>query len=406
MKQITGWIKTHKRLTILLAIMVFLWAVMFYMFLTQTKQPVDGKLQFDQNTPTNSAAVKPQPTEPNLQITEVLTGLSRPWDVVFLPDTTLLFNERSGSVSKIVAGEKVIIARIPDVYAVGEGGLTGLALDADFVKNRYLYTCMNSQVAGRVDVRLVRWRLNEAASSLGERKDIVTSIPSNRSGRHSGCRVRSASDGTLWVGTGDAAVASHPQSPQSLGGKILHVNREGEAVSGNMSPPFDPRIFSYGHRNVQGIVLFDRPEGDVYGYSVEHGSDRDDEVNILKKGNFGWAPRVTYVEAGIPMTDLSRFPDAVSAVWSSGFPTIAPSGATQLKGEKWGSWENAVAMAVLKGKHVRIMTFDSSHKLLSEKTNITEFGRIRSTALAPDGSMYLTTDNGNNDKIIQIMPIQ
>jgi glucose/arabinose dehydrogenase len=406
MKQITGWIKTHKRLTILLAIMVFLWAVMFYMFLTQTKQPVDGKLQFDQNTPTNSAAVKPQPTEPNLQITEVLTGLSRPWDVVFLPDTTLLFNERSGSVSKIVAGEKVIIARIPDVYAVGEGGLTGLALDADFVKNRYLYTCMNSQSADRIDVRLIRWRLNEAATSLGERKDIVTNIPSNRSGRHSGCRVRSASDGTLWVGTGDAAIASNPQNPQSLGGKILHVNREGEAVSGNMSPPFDPRIFSYGHRNVQGIVLFDRPEGDVYGYSVEHGSDRDDEINILQKGNFGWAPRVTYVEAGIPMTDLSRFPDAVSAVWSSGFPTIAPSGATQLKGERWGSWENAVAMAVLKGKHVRIMNFDSSHKLLSEKTILTQFGRIRSTALAPDGSMYLTTDNGNNDKIIQIIPTQ
>ena len=106
------------------------------------------------------------------------------------------------------------------------------------------------------------------------------------------------------------------------------------------------------------------------------------------------------------MTDLDRFPDAVSAVWSSGFPTIAPSGATQLKDEKWGSWENAVAMAVLKSKHVRIMNFDSSHKLLSEKTILTQFGRIRSTALAPDGSMYLTTDNGNNDKIIQIIPTQ
>lgn len=406
MKRIIGWIKTHKRLTSLLVIMVFLWAVMVYMFLTQTKQSEDGRVQSDQNIPSDSPAVKTVPTEPNLQITEVLEGLSRPWDVVFLPDKTVLFNERGGSVSKIVAGEKVVIARIPDVYAVGEGGLTGLTLDSDFAKNRYLYTCMNSQSAGRVDVRLVRWRLDEAAVSLGERKDIVTGIPSNRSGRHSGCRVRSASDGTLWVGTGDAAVASNPQNPQSLGGKILHVNREGEAVSGNMSPPFDPRIFSYGHRNVQGIVLFDRPEGDVYGYSVEHGSDRDDEINILKKGNFGWAPRVTYVEAGIPMTDLSRFPDAVSAVWSSGFPTIAPSGATQLKGERWGSWENAVAMAVLKGKHVRIMNFDSSHSLAGEKSILTQFGRIRSTALAPDGSMYLTTDNGNNDKIIQIIPTQ
>ncbi len=404
MKQLIQWIKVHKRLTILLVTMLFLWAAMIYLFLNRDNQPNSAVPPLDQDTTTTSVAEPSEPVEPELQVAEILTGLSRPWDVVFLPDKTILFNERGGSVSKVVAGTKVVIATIADVYAVGEGGLTGLALDADFANNRYVYTCMNSQVAGRVDVRLVRWRLSEAASSLGERKDIITGIPSNRSGRHSGCRVRSARDGTLWIGTGDAAVASHPQDPQSLGGKILHVNREGEAVAGNLPQPFDPRIFSYGHRNVQGIVLFDQPQGDVYGYSVEHGSDRDDEINVLKKGNFGWAPRITYVESGISMTDLNRFPDAVSAVWSSGYPTIAPSGATQLRGRQWGSWENAVAMAVLKGKQVRIMNFDSSHKLIAEKTILTQFGRVRSATLSPDGSMYVTTDNGGNDKIVHITP--
>lgn len=394
----------NKRLRLLiLMVLAFMWLLIALYVRSSHNDAVSPELRISGSKDNVQNEI---PKEPTLSINILASGLDHPWDVITLPSGTVIFNERSGVISKLMNGKKQLITQITDVYAVGEGGLTGLALDADFANNRYVYTCMNSQLAGRVDVRLVRWRLDEAAVSLGERKDIVTGIPSNRSGRHSGCRVRSASDGTLWLGTGDAAVASHPQSPQSLGGKILHVNREGEAVSGNMSSPFDPRIFSYGHRNVQGIVLFDQPQSDVYGYSVEHGSDRDDEINLLKKGNFGWAPRVTYVEAGIPMTDLSRFPDAVSAVWSSGFPTIAPSGATQLKGEMWGSWENAVAMAVLKGKHVRIMSFDPSNKLLSEKTILTQFGRIRSTALAPDGSMYLTTDNGNNDKIIQITPKQ
>ncbi len=353
--------------------------------------------------PVTTSEIK-TPVEPQLVPSEVLGGLSYPWDVVFLPDGALLFNERGGQVSKLVDGKKVVIADIADVYAVGEGGLTGLALDAKFAENRYLYTCFNAQTASGLDVRLARWKLSEDTASLTDRKDIVVGIPSNRSGRHSGCRVRSDAQGDLWVGTGDAAVASNPQSPSNLGGKILHVTRDGMPAGGNLPAPFDPRIFSYGHRNVQGLILFDEPQDDIYGYSVEHGSDRDDEINLLKSGNFGWSPRVTYVESGIPMTDLTRFPDAVSAVWSSGNPTIAPSGATLLKGEKWGTWNRAVAVAVLKGRHLRIMRFDESRKLIEEKAVLGEYGRIRSASLAPDQSLYITTDNGSNDKIIKVTP--
>lgn len=349
---------------------------------------------------------KPTPVEPKLGTAELVTGLSHPWDVVFLADGTTLFNERSGQISKLMNGKKALIADIADVYAVGEGGLTGLALDAKFDENRYLYTCFNAQTASGLDVRLVRWKLSEDTTSLTDRKDIIVGIPSNRSGRHSGCRVRSDVQGNLWVGTGDAAVASNPQSPTNLGGKILHVTRDGMPAGDNLPAPFDPRIFSYGHRNVQGLVLFDEPKDDIYGYSVEHGSDRDDEINLLKSGNFGWAPRVTYVEAGIPMTDLGRFPNAVSAIWSSGSPTIAPSGATLLRGDKWGTWNGAMAMAVLKAKHLRIMRFDENYKLIEEKIIFSEFGRIRSASLGPDQALYITTDNGSNDKIIKIIPSQ
>ncbi len=341
---------------------------------------------------------------PKLSTTEVLTGLSRPWDIVFLPDGTMLFNERAGTVSKMSGGKKQAIKTINDAYAVGEGGLTGLALDQDFSNNRFIYTCMNTRSSSGLDVRLIRWRLNESASDLTERTDIVTGIPSNTTGRHSGCRVRTAKDGTLWIGTGDAAKASNPQDPSSLGGKILHVTRDGMPAGTGLPAPFDPRIFSYGHRNVQGIVLFDKPHGDVYGYSIEHGSDRDDEINLLKNGNFGWAPRVTYIEAGVPMTDLDRFPDAISAIWSSGYPTIAPSGATMLTGEQWGEWDGALVMAVLKGKQVRLIQFDKNNSITKEEVILTDFGRVRSVTQGLDGSLYVSTDNQFNDKIIKISP--
>ena len=385
------------RLLILLILMLSLFVAMVLIFIQ------NGSNDSSEVVQTNVSMQKQKPLqEPRIETSVVVGGLKNPWDIVFLPDGTLAVGERRGQISLIKDGNLLQIAAINDIYATGEGGLTGMTLDSDFVSNRFLYTCFNATNRGVVDVRLVRWKVAPDNNSLAERSDIVTGIPSNKTGRHSGCRVRSANDGTLWVGTGDAATASNPQNPASLGGKILHVTREGKPVEGNLMEPFDQRIFSYGHRNVQGLALFDTPKDGVYGYSIEHGSDVDDEVNLLKPGNFGWAPKSPYVEDGVPMTDTQRFPDAIAAVWSSGRPTIAPSGATILKGEQWGSWNGALAMAVLKGKHVRILTFDKDYKILAEKPILGEFGRVRSATLGPDGALYLTTDNKVNDKVIKV----
>lgn len=337
-----------------------------------------------------------------LKAETVLSGLKNPWDVAFLPDGTPIFNERDGEVSKLVDGQKVLIAAIDDVAARGEGGLTGLALDSDFVNNRYLYTCYNSTDG---DVRVARWQLNDAATELSNKTVIIDKIPSNTSGRHSGCRVKSASDGLLWIGTGDAAESSNPQNPQSLGGKIIRVTRDGESVEGN-SEDGDRRIFSYGHRNVQGISLFDEPVDGVYGYSIEHGPGKDDEINLITSGNFGWDPSSPYNE-NVPMTDTNKFPGAIKAIWNSGSSTIAPSGGDIIRGETWGQYSGALAMAVLKGQHLRLLKFDptSNYKLLDEEVFFNrDFGRIRSATMGPDDKLYLTTDNGNDDKIIVVIP--
>ncbi len=388
------------RLVVLIILMLGIILSMIFVFVQSKKSTPDPEPL--PPTTTTSVIQSEVLVEPSLQATPLLAGLKNVWELGFLPDNTLIFTERSGTLSKVAGDKKQVVSRINDVYVAGEGGLTGMAVDPQFAQNRYIYLCFNIAT----DVRVARFVLNSDASALGERKDIVTGIPSNRSGRHSGCRLAMGKDGVLWVGTGDAAIASTPQDPQSLGGKILRVDRDGMPTSGNLPAPFDPRIFSYGHRNTQGIILNDAPVDGVYGLSVEHGSDRDDEINLLKTGNFGWAPKVTYVESGIPMTDLARFPDAVSAIWSSGSPTIAPSGATRLTGKQWGAWNGALALAVLKGEQVRIFTVDDTYKVTSEKAMLGEFGRVRTAVQGPDGNLYISTDNGSNDKIVKITPSQ
>lgn len=389
----------HRRLFILIGFMLAIFASMTYAYFRDSQVTAPAQKEV-----VKSISDAKKPVEPTIVTEDILEGLAHPWDIVFLPDNTMLVNERNGVISKLEAKQKKEIAKIEDVYAVGEGGLTGMTIDANFTENSFIYTCFNARTASGIDVRLSRWKLVD--DQLTERTDIVTDIPSNISGRHSGCRVRSGKTGDLWVGTGDAARASNPQDPKNLGGKILHITRDGMPAGNNLPAPFDPRVFSFGHRNVQGLVLFNKPKNNIYGYSVEHGSDKDDEVNLLKSGNFGWAPQVTYVEAGVPMTDLARFPDAVTAIWSSGSPTIAPSGAFQLKGENWGTWNGAVAVAVLKAKQVKLFWFDESNKLIREESILTNFGRIRSLMQDNNGNLYLSTDNGTNDKIIKITPSQ
>jgi aldose sugar dehydrogenase len=341
---------------------------------------------------------------PELTTETVLDGRSRVWDIAFLPTEEMLFSERAGTLSVYESGKVQVLADIEDVVAGGEGGLLGIAVDPKFSDNRYIYTCFNTAK----DIRIVRWTVNASVSALEQRKDIVTGAPRNSSGRHSGCRVQFGLDGYLWIGTGDTAQDMTPQTPQapkSLGGKILRVDRDGKGAPGNLNGEFDDRVYSYGHRNTQGLAFFGRVVEGVSGISVEHGTSVDDEVNLLERGNFGWAPPDGPYDEGVPMTDKDRFPDAVEAIWSSGNPTQAPSGAAVLIGSQWKAWDGAVVVAMLKAQHLKVLLLDKDLKVADEiKRFEDEFGRLRSATLAPDGSLYLSTDNGTNDKIIRVTP--
>lgn len=337
---------------------------------------------------------------PDLDISVLISGLNHPWDVVESPDGVLVFTERGKGISRLKDGQSALLERPSDLVSRGEGGMMGLVLDPDFSKNRFLYACYMSPD----DVRLIRWQVSDDWSSLGSRLEIITGMPRNSSGRHSGCRPLFGPDGFLWLGTGDAAEAANPQDPKSLGGKILRVSRDGSPAPGNMGEPFDPRIYSYGHRNTQGLAFLSEPIGDITGYSVEHGPATDDEINPLLRGNFGWDPLPSYNE-NVPMTDLEKFPDAISSAWSSGSPTIAPSGMTFIRGEEWGEWDGYLALAVLKDRHILLFEVMDSSDLRDQALILTDHGRLRSVMLTKDGNLLVTTDNGGDqDQILLVTP--
>lgn len=342
---------------------------------------------------------------PRLTVTRVAGGLSVPWDLTWV-GSLMLFDQRSGGIwsKRGSAAPRRVSMPLPRVYANGESGMLGLVADPRASSNRYFYTCIavaNADGSPR-GVEVWKWRLTSDTSATRV-ATLVRGIPLE-SGRHSGCRLRFRSATMLYIGTGDAAVDTNPQNLRSLGGKVLRVRSNGSIPKTN---PFYSRggnaryVWTYGHRNVQGLTF--RASNNQM-WSAEHGPARDDEVNrILKGRNYGWSPTPGYNESR-PMTDTRRYPRAYAAKWRSGSPTVATSGATFLTGSRWKSWNGRLAVAMLKGKGVRLFTVTSGGRITAQQTILTSYGRIRTVQQGPDGSLYLTTSNVTGDAIYRVTP--
>jgi glucose/arabinose dehydrogenase len=161
-------------------------------------------------------------------------------------------------------------------------------------------------------------------------------------------------------------------------------------------------VLNYGHRNVQGLAQ--RADGSLW--SVEHGPDRDDEINkVVSGGNYGWNPVPGYNE-NVPMTDFSLPGPQAAARWSSGVPTLATSGAAWVSGTQWGSYNGTLAVAALKGSRLVFFKFDSAGHLLWTRTPVptTHYGRLRSVTTAANGDLLVTTSNGSNDAVLRVSP--
>lgn len=362
-------------------------------------------------TPPVGAADTTTSKVPAVSVSQQVTGLDVPWDVKVLPGSRLLIDERDNKRLIIATGgAKLVLAGFPaaKIWASGETGVLGMAVDPSFAQNRRIYTCSGwRKTGGGHDVRVVAWQLNTAYTGVKLLRTLVSGFPST-SGRHGGCRLLITRAGALIVGTGDAAQTANPQSLRSFGGKTLRLNRfTGAPWPTNPWPRAASKvrryILTYGHRNVQGLAQ--RADGTVW--SVEHGTSRDDEVNrLVKGGNFGWKPGPGYDESS-PMTNHSLPGTQYGARWRSGDPTVATSGATWVSGAQWGAFNGTLAVATLKASKLIFMKFDKSGKLLWTRAPaaLQSFGRLRSVTNAPNGDLLITTSNGGgNDRVLRVHP--
>ncbi len=358
----------------------------------------------------SSAGVGARESGPELTVTVIVTGLSHPWGIDFTPDGTMLFTQLAGVLNaRLTDGTvKRVDADLGDLLVDGFAGLQALAVDPDFTTNRRFYTLQGH--AGR-EMQVIAWTIDADYDEATRVVDpLVEGIPIGPGPWHSGGRLLFGPEGYLWIATGDGRVATGAQDLTSLGGKVLRVDpRTGAGAPGN---PFvsSELVYAYGFRNPQGLAL--RPGTDQM-WLVEHGPKHDDEINLLKAGgNFGWDPDPaggssgSYHEAGVPMTDLEKYPSARQARWSSGFPTLATSGAVFLDGPQWGEWEGRLAVATLNAKSLQVFEFteqgDFAGQIVVPELDGSQ-GRLRTPVLGPDGALYIATSNTpGGDRILRL----
>ncbi len=347
---------------------------------------------------------------PTLRVTTVANNLDHPWDVRPIGDGRLLFTQRErASLTLVDADGDLHDVGFPSnkVWVSGETGLMGLAIDPGFADNHRIYTCQGWKLPGDdKDIRVIAWRLNNDLSAATHPDLLLKGLPTV-TGRHGGCRLLIDQAGSLHVGTGDAAVTKNPQSLRSFGGKTLRLDPEtGRPWPTNPWAHAHGKkryIFTYGHRNVQGLAQ--RADGTLW--SVEHGTYRDDEINRLRSGgNYGWRPGPGYDESP-PMTNYSLPGRQWGAVWSSGNPTIATSGASFVSGKGWGALRGTLAVGCLAGERLMFVKLTDAGKLRWTRAPGPlhhDFGRLRGVT-AFRGSLLVTTDNGGgNDRILRVRP--
>jgi len=328
-----------------------------------------------------------------IKVETVADNLKIPWELVFAPDGRIFFTERDGNLWVIENESLELVATFP-TSRMSEGGLLGLALDPEFEKNNFLYLYQTYFDFELHHNKVVRYTVNN--NQLTDEQILIDKIPGAL--WHDGGRIKFGPDEKIYITTGDATNANLSQKIGSLAGKILRINADGTIPVDN---PFESSaVFSYGHRNPQGI---DWTENGIL-VSSEHGPSGEkgyahDEINVIEPGkNYGWPVIV----------GDSNNPEYTNPILHSGDITWAPSGLLYYDSNKIPELKGKFLVAALRGQHVMVLDLDLENNRVNsvEKIFQDEYGRIRDLVQSPDGDVFILTSNGDNDKILRVTSLE
>jgi aldose sugar dehydrogenase len=356
-----------------------------------------------------AAAPPPQPAavvKSGYRVIEIAKGLDHPWSMAFLPDGSMLVTEREGRLRVIKGGslQAQPIAGVPAVHTGSQAGLFDIVLHPNFAQNQIVYLTYAAGTAAANGTQVARARFD--GSTLQDLQVIFKAMPLKDTDNHYGGRMAFLPDGTFALTIGEGfEYREKAQDLTSDLGKIVRLNEDGSVPQDN---PFvghagvRPEIYTWGHRNEQGLI-FDAPSGLLY--ETEHGPRGGDELNIIvARKNYGW-PVITYGMdySGAyvsPYTQRAGLEQPV-IYWT---PSIAPSGLAMYRGEKFPAWKGDLFVGALAFKHLRRVHLDERGNVVNQEELLNDLHwRIRDVRAAPDGYLYVCTDE-TDGRVLRIEP--
>jgi len=331
----------------------------------------------------------------------VVNDLDIPWGFVFLPDQSMLITEKSGELIHYKNGEKINISGLPEIKVQGQGGLMDIELHPDYASNGWIYLSYASSEGEGNGANTAIMRCKLEGNTLVDKRVLYKASPNSRRGQHFGSRIEFDNDGLLYFSIGDRGNRDiNPQNIERDCGKVYRIHDDGKIPSSN---PFVrdrnaiKAIFSYGHRNIQGMIK--HPEtGEIWTH--EHGPRGGDEINIVASGkNYGW-PKISHGinYSGTKFTKHTALPGMEQPLhhWT---PSIAPSGMAFISSDIYPGWKGNLLVGSLKFQYLDRCVL-KNNKVVSEEKLIEGLGRVRSVTQGPDGYIYVGVENVGIVKII------
>ncbi|MCZ6723008.1 MAG: PQQ-dependent sugar dehydrogenase [Gammaproteobacteria bacterium] len=345
-------------------------------------------------------------SNPAFKLEQITSGLGIPWGMAFLSQNEIIFTERRGAV-KVIELDSLKITSLhglPEIAAAGQGGMLDVATGPDYSRQGWIYFTYSKRSASGVVTTLARARRDQ--DRLNSWQDLLISDSATATGKHFGSRIAFDDVGHVFFGIGDRGVRDNAQNLENHAGTIMRLNLDGSIPDDN---PFlgdskaRPEIWSYGHRNPQGL-LFDVEKGNLW--SIEHGPRGGDEINLVVKGrNYGW-PVISHGKeywAPISIGEGTEKPGMEQPV-KVYIPSIAPGSLLLYSGNAFPQWRGSLFSGALKLRHLNRVSISTDNRAIDEERLLGGLNeRIRALAQSPEGWIYLSTDSG---KIMRMRPRQ